>query len=102
MPIMKRASSKAQEIAPDLVISRGLWGYYAINRRYRRQQGTLVRQTAGEVLDDLRSGQRPVELPELPNADSIMAKLGSFTSNNLIGATEQVETKEGGSSCLGS
>lgn len=64
MPMMKRATAWAQEIDPDLVIVKGLWGYCAQNRKYRRQECTLVRQTTERVLEDLRSGQRPKELPE--------------------------------------
>lgn len=62
MPIMKRATAKAQEIDPDLVVSKGFWGYYASSRKYRRQRCTLVRQTTDAVLADLRNGARPQEL----------------------------------------
>jgi hypothetical protein len=59
---MKRATAKAQELDPDLVVSKGLWGYYATSKKYRRQAGTPVRRYVDQVLTDLRAGMRPREL----------------------------------------
>lgn len=66
MPMMKRATRALADAGlPHLEVRRGKYGYYCLDRRFKRQHGTLVRQTAADVIRDVvENGARPESLDD--------------------------------------
>lgn len=61
--IRKRGTKKLRELGfVNLEVHKGMWGFYAFDKRYCRQRGTICRKTQDEVIKDIQKGNRPIKL----------------------------------------
>lgn len=64
--IAKRPTKKLHKmgIEANIVVAKGLYGFYLYDTELNPQRGTVCRETGDEAIADAVSGLRPIKLEE--------------------------------------
>jgi hypothetical protein len=92
--MMKRATKALADAGyPHLEVRKGMYGYYCLDRRFKRQRGTLVRQSAGDVVRDVvEHGARPESLDDDARALALPAHDDEVAPEVLAEIERRAET----------